>query len=446
MATADIIVLGATGFTGRLIVDYLAHHPQRASFTFSVAGRSLAKLVALRQRYALDHTVKFYPMDVSKQEQVEEAVKSARVVISTVGPFMYWGETVLKACLKHRRHYVDLCGETAWIREMVLKYDYVAAKAGVLLIPSCGFDSVPADLTVYLANKTLKAAAGPQASLGDSLSVYRAKGGFSGGTQASLMAIVENVPIDKLQEASVDYALAPATGKPGVKGRLWYEIPFSDSKRYAMQFFMASANRAIVQRSWGLNTVAAAATAAKSASPGEQEELARAQYGAEFTYDECMERWSAKGALGRLSVASASLMFVVTMAMLLLFPPVRWLFKRFGIPPGQGPSKEKMQTGFFEITNYSKSVPAPGAPEVHIKTAIHGRGDPGYLLSAKMVSECALAIALEKDRLPRMAQGGGILTPATAFGDVLVRRLEGTGAFSFESHVFSPEEESRKQR
>ena len=92
---------------------------------------------------------------------------------------------------------------------MSRRYDYVAAKTGVVLVPSCGFDSVPADLTVLLSNKTLKAAAGPRASLGNSLTVYRANGGFSGGTFASLLAIAENVPFEKIREASADYSLCP---------------------------------------------------------------------------------------------------------------------------------------------------------------------------------------------------------------------------------------------
>ncbi|KAH9934322.1 NAD(P)-binding protein [Fomitopsis serialis] len=428
MSTTDIIVLGATGFTGRLITDYLAHHPQRASFTFGVAGRSQAKLEALKKSLDLNDTIKVVQLDVTNGAQVEEAVKSAQVVINAVGPSIYWGEPVLRACLKHRRQYVDLCGETPWIREMILKYDYVATKAGVLLVPSCGFDSVPADLVVHLASKTLKAALGPRASLGPSLTVYRANGGFSGGTLASLMAIAENVPIEKLQEVQADYALGPAVGKSGVKDRLWYEVPFAVPNRFAMYFFMAPSNRAIVQRSWGLNVTAAAAKASKVSSAAEEDELARSLYGEEFTYDECLEQWPARGVLGWLSVTSASLASAILLVLVV-----------------------KMKIGFFEITNHSRSVRAPGVPEVCIRTVMHGQGDPGYRLSARMISESALAIVLEKDKLPRMAQEGGILTPATAFGDVLIRRLEACGSFSFESHVITPEEsctlgeEERKQ-
>jgi len=450
MSITDIIVLGATGFTGRLITDYLAHHPQRASFTFSVAGRSQAKLEALRKGLGLDDSIDLVRLDVTNEAQVEEAVKSARVVISTVGPFIYCGEMVLRACVRHRTQYVDLCGETPWIRDMILKYDYVATEAGVLLVPSCGFDSVPADLVVYLTNKTLKAALGPRASLGPSLSVYRANGGFSGGTLATIMAVLDNVPIEKLQEAQADYALGPAVGKSGAKNRLWYEVPFSVPNHFAMDFFMAASNRATVQRSWALNVTAAEVSKVSSAE--EEDEHARSLYGQEFTYDECLEHWPARGVLGWLSVTSASLAFAMLTALLVLAPPVRWLLQRLVTPPGQGPSEEKMKAGFFEITNHSRSVHAPGIPEVGVRTVMHGRGDPGYLLSARMISECALAIALERDNLSRMAQEGGILTPATAFGDVLIRRLEASGSFSFESHVITPEvdctlgEEERKQR
>ncbi|KZT69673.1 hypothetical protein DAEQUDRAFT_726308 [Daedalea quercina L-15889] len=446
MEVTDIIVLGATGFTGRLITSYLAHHPQRAAFTFSVAGRSETKLKALKKQCALDDAVRLVRLDVTKEDEVEEAVKGARVVLNAVGPFIYWGEAIIKACLKHHRQYVDLSGETPWIRDMVFKYDYVAHKAGVLFVHSCGFDSVPADIIVFLSNKTLKAATGSHASLGDSLTVYRANGGFSGGTLASALAIAEEVPLHKLQESNADYAFAPATGKSGPKDKLWYHVPFSEApKRYAMNFFMATGNRAIVQRSWALN-VAAAARAYKDPVSAEGDDVARSLYGQEFTYDECLEQWHAPGVLGWLSVTAASLVFATSMALLLFAPPVRWLFKRLARPSGQGPSEEHMKIGFFEITNYANSVVAPGVPGPHVKTVMHGRGDPGYELSAKMVAECALSAALEGDKLPRMAKEGGMLTPATAFGDVLVKRLEASGAFTFESDVFTPEQESRKRR
>lgn len=190
-------------------------------------------------------------------------------------------------------------------------------------------------MTVFLSNKTLKAAAGPHASLGESLTVYRANGSLSGGTLASVLAMAENVPLQKLREANADYAFCPgelvrvaisytrglkahlaARGKSGPKEKLWYKIPFSEPPRYAMHWFMAAGNRAIVQRSWALNAVA---TSAKDSV-----QIARAQYGPEFTYDECLEKWPAAGFLGWLSVTSASVAFLVVSALLLLAPPVSY--------------------------------------------------------------------------------------------------------------------------
>ncbi|KAH9934334.1 uncharacterized protein B0H18DRAFT_869821 [Fomitopsis serialis] len=418
MSTTNIVVFGATGtpaacylqcshadatgtagFTCRLMPDYLAHHPKRTSFTFGVAGRSqLAKLEALKKGLGLNDTEN-YVEEAVKSAQVEEAVKSAQVVVNAVGPSIYWDEPVLRVCLKHRRQYVELCEETPGLSSRPSRrYGYVDTKASVLLVPSCGFDSVPAELVVYVANKTLKATLCPRTSLGPSLTVYRANGGFSGGTLASMMAIAENVPIEKLQEVQADYALGPAIGKSGVKDMLWYEVPFAVPNRVAMYFFMAPSNRVIVQL--------ARAGCAGLVERHKRELSIRNTNGV-----------GSVGSSGRVSPAWISNTSQLAHSLLL---QVIWFLKHLATPPG--PSEEKMKIGFFQIKNHSRSVHAPGIPEVPIRTVMRGQGDPGYLLSARMmIPESALAIVLEKDKLPRMAQEGGILTPATAFGDVLGR-------------------------
>ncbi|OSX61816.1 hypothetical protein POSPLADRAFT_1047071 [Postia placenta MAD-698-R-SB12] len=434
----DILVLGATGFTGRLVTRYLASHPARSSFTFAIAARSKSKLDELKRNLQLDDAIRVLQVDVTQPTQVEDAVKSARVVINTVGPFWKWGDPVVRACALNGRHYVDLAGETHWIRRMIWKYDYVATKNNAIIIPCCGFDSVPADLLVLLANNVLKDTVGPQAELGRSLTVYKMKGGLSGGTFSTIMTVTE-IPPDEIRLSMEDYSLAPGIrGAPTPGPKLFHRVPLTSPRRYAMPWFMGGTNRAVAQRTWGLHALAARAGNA-------QDDAARRVYGPRFTYDEGLQPG---GISSFLPVLLMSVVYYLSLAAFFFLPPVRWVVKHLAPASGEGPSEEDMKNGWFEATNYTASAPRAGEPEVHVKTVMRGSGDPGYELTSVMIGESALAILLDKASLPALANQGGILTPASALGEVLVRRLEATGRVQFESTVVRPgdTEESRKAR
>lgn len=255
---ADILVLGATGFTGQLITKYLAEHPQRSSFTLGIAARSQAKLADLKKRLNLDESVKEFVVDVTKFEDVENTVQQVKVVINAVGPFWRWGTSVVRACARRGVHYVDLSGEPHWIRDIILEYDYLASKTHAIIVPACAFDSVPSDLSVYLSNKTLKAAAGTDATIDQSISAYNMKFSMSGGSFQTFISILEEVPLVKLRWAMQNWALSTAIKGPKYKhSRLFYTLPFSNPPVYGGRYFMAGANRAIVQRSWGINELRA---------------------------------------------------------------------------------------------------------------------------------------------------------------------------------------------
>jgi len=329
---------------------------------------------------------------------------------------------------------------------MITKYDYVAAKNGAIIVPSCGFDSLPADILVMLANKTLKNAAGLHANMGRSVTAYRTQGGMSGGTLSTILTIIEEVPSHQLIEAMQDYALSPgmrAIDSPSPA--LYYTVPFTSPTQYALSFPMSRPNRAVVQRTWGLHEYAAVSSAATQSE--NRETVARETYGPEFTYEEYLvQPWLTS----RLPAALMNLAYYTILAILIMFPPARWLLKRSAPVPGQGPSEEAMEDGFIEAINYTSSSPSAKHPPTHVKTILRGRGDPGYLLTAIMISESALAILFEKPALPSLAHDGGILTPASAFGEVIVQRLEKSGRFEFESSLInstgSGKEERRKTR
>lgn len=426
---ADILVLGATGYSGRLTARYLSQHPQRSSFTLAVAGRSRSKLDALE----LDAGVQVFVVDVTDETAVEELVKQFKVIANTVGPYWRWGTPVVKACAKHGVHYVDLTGETVWIYEIIHLFDYLASQTRSIIIPSCGFDSVPSDAVVFLANKTLKAFAGPDSEIENSVSAVEMKGGVAGGTLSTITTMMEEVPKNKLALARRQYSLSPVLGQPSPPPRFHYTLPSSSPVKHGGLFLLASGNRAVVQRTWGLQQYQLLST---SMSSVRNEALA---YGPQFKYEEFLVKPNAFVAV------TSSLTIAIGMFCLAVFSPVRWLFKRLVTQPGQGPPDHTLKDGFFEYTNITTSVPALGSEPTRARTIIRGNGDPGLLLTAAMLGESALALALDQSRLPPLAHKGGVLTPMSALGDVLIDRLRATGDFAFDSEIVLEETQDGKK-
>ncbi|KAJ3573700.1 hypothetical protein NP233_g2257 [Leucocoprinus birnbaumii] len=436
-ATSDILVLGATGFTGRLITRYLSVHPQRSGFKLAVGARSPAKLKAVLGELDLqnDETIGLVQVDVTKPAEVEKAVQSTRVIINTVGPYWRWGTPVVSACAKHGVHYVDLTGETVWIKSIIQNYDFIANKSGAIIVPSCGYDSVPSDVSAYLSNKTLKSLPTPL-NVGESMTAHQLKGGFSGGTINSFMTALEDIPSKELKESSVDYSISPVAGPKPPRPQLYYNLPVPGSRPFkGAFFFMEPTNKALVQRTFGLLELEARTSNSKEAQLG--------RYGPEFVYDEFMVM------PGVISAVSFTVVFLTGFLALAFVQPIRWLAKKFLPKSGEGPSDEAMQTGFMIATNISKST---SQPPVCVKSVMKGRGDPGYLLTAIMISESALSLVIPfnaKESAPEAARaelpllsrrGGGIFTPMTAFGDVLIKRLEATDRFEFSSTVVSEDD------
>ncbi|EMD32976.1 hypothetical protein CERSUDRAFT_77029 [Gelatoporia subvermispora B] len=442
----DILVLGATGFTGRLITRYLATHPERASFKFAVAARSKSKLEELVRTYELDESVEKLQVDVTDPEQIDAAVRQAKVVLNTVGPYWRWGTPVVQACARYGKHYVDLSGETYWNRQIIEKYEVLAMKIGAIIVPACGFDSLPADLLVFLSNNTLKREAGPDTELAHSQTFYSLRGGVSGGTLSTMLTMLDEVPRHIVQESNRPYTLSPAIrGARVPRMQLAYAVPFARGA-FGTFFPMAQPNQSIVQRTWGLHALATLSPSGYNLPAqllGKVEDLRRRTYGPQFTYREAM----ILPVPGRIPAVLFSIGFMVTAVILAIFRPVRHLLWKFLPKSGEGPSESAMRNGWVEATNYTSSVPTPSRPALHVKSIMRGRGDPGYSLTAVMISESALALLLDKPSLPPLAHAGGVLTPASALGEVIMRRLEKTGRVEFESAiVHTDKNESRKDR
>ncbi|KAG0703333.1 Saccharopine dehydrogenase-domain-containing protein [Suillus ampliporus] len=421
----DIVVLGATGYTGGLIAQYLATHPQRSSFTFGLAARSQTGLEKVVRGLNLsEDDVLTFTVDVTKPGDVDAVVRQARVVINTIGPYWRWGTSVVRACVQHGKHYVDLTGEVHWVKDIIFELDYAAVKSGSIVVPCCGLDSVPSDVLAFVANKTLKSSGGPSTTIDLSTSAWKLGGAsISGGTFSTILTALEDVPRHKLVASRQNFALSPVKGTHSPQPRILYTLPYSNPPVYGAWYFMAITNLQVVQRSWGLFEFA------RRVNHRDATNVAQLTYGPNFKYEEFVVLPSA------LYAVTYSITFAVVATALVLFQPVKWFARKIMPGPGEGPSEKQLQAGSVEITNITTSSPNSQGEKTVVRSIFRGRGDPGYFLSSIMISECALALALDGAKLPQMSKGGGVLTPMTAFGDVLIERLRRSRHIDIESEL-----------
>ncbi|KAF9649489.1 hypothetical protein BDM02DRAFT_3186249 [Thelephora ganbajun] len=414
-----VLVLGATGFTGKLTVRNLNAHPERARFGLAIAGRSQKKLEQVKLELGLGSDVGSFVVDVHDYASVEAIATQARVIINAIGPYWKTADLVVRACALHGVHYLDLSGEPHFVRNIIQRYDYQAYKSNAVIIPSCGFDSVPADVSVYLANKTAKSVLGLSAGIDDSTSAYRFDAGLSGGTVMSIISWFEDPPRSILYESLKDFSFREFKGLLSDPQKVIYKIPLDGRTWYGGRFPTCVENRLVVQHTWSLF---------KRSQDRHPEKV----YGDGFKYNEILPVPDPFRAL------LITLVYYTTVAAL-LFPPTRWLLKHVLPQPGTGPTSNK---GFFNLTNISHSGSST------IRTVLKADGEPGYFGAARMISEASLSLALDFDKLPyKQVGGGGVLTPMSALGDVYIERMKKYAGLEIESEVVDDKlEESRKRR
>ncbi|KAF8499352.1 Saccharopine dehydrogenase-domain-containing protein [Gautieria morchelliformis] len=410
----DILVIGATGFTGHLVTRQLNNHRDRASFTFALVARSRSKLAALAADLDLSAQIPLITLDVTQVDDVEKVVKTTKVVINTAGPYWLWGTPVVRACARNGIHYIDISGETPWIKDIIDEFDYLASKTHSVIVPSCGFDSIPSDLSAYLSVRTLKQRLGLNVETARSVTAHKFQGGISGGTLRTLYTHFEMVPRQKAIASLQDHALSPASGAASPPIKILYSMPYVTPRIFGSFLLMSPINRSMVLRTRGLLEV----------NPS----MRSLKYGPEFNYEEFLV------APNRLAGAIMSLTVLALGFCLSASSTVRWLFKRLVADNVHGPSEKTMQEGFLKTTNVTSSVPSSTHPETVAKTVIRIRGDPGYLCTSVMLTESAIAL-LDTSKLTPLAKQGGVLTSVSAFGDELVTRLEATGRFEFETNI-----------
>ncbi|NVO06125.1 MAG: saccharopine dehydrogenase NADP-binding domain-containing protein [Rhodoferax sp.] len=397
----DVVVFGATGFTGSLVAEYLhSSYGTNAEVRWAMVGRSASKLAEVRDRIGAPKSLQLLFADAADAAALEAIARRARVIITTVGPYQWVGEPLLAACARCGTDYVDLCGEPGWMAQMIAKYQTVAQASGARIVFSCGFDSIPFGFAiVYLQEQARR-------RWGSALSRVRGRvramnGTVSGGTVASLLATLEAQRRDPslAQTLANPFALVPGfkgPDQPGGDAVVYDEV----ARSWLSPFVMATINTKNVHR-----------TNALLGFP----------YGQEFLYDEMV--LDGDGPAGKSKAMAHARTFRLQMA-LLGFAPTRALLRRFVLPkPGQGPGRRAREAG-----NYDILVVGEGSDGQTLRVSVKGDKDPGYGSTCKMLAESALCLV--QDMRPE-ALAGGIWTPGAAFGMALVQRLQDRAGLSF---------------
>lgn len=389
----DIVVYGATGFTGRQSARYLAERAP-SSLRYAIAGRNPDKLAALRDELdAIRAPAGVIVADAADADAVHAMCAQTRVVLTTAGPFSRYGDAVVDGCVLAGTDYVDITGETPWVKRLIARHHRPAADNGARIVPFCGVDSIPSDLGALALVDHLRQTRGVGTARVEA--IFAAKGGLNGGTLASAIAMGEQ---GWLAEVSDPDLLDPDAHDGAAEGdplRPRYHDGFG---RWLSPFVMGAINTRVVRRSHGLGA------------------LDGQGYGRDFTYQEYMD--CGRGPKGALTAGAISA-GLVAFASLFVTRPGRAVARKLGPAPGQGPSEQTMDGGFLR-TRYR----AEGDDGHLITATLHADGDPGNRVTVMMLCESALALALDRDDLP---DGGGVLTPATGIGLRLLDRLRAAG-------------------
>ena len=377
----EIIVYGATGFTGQICCKYLRDNYK--DLVWAMAGRNEEKLAQVKSEFNLECDA--VVADGGDLESIRSLASLTKVVLSTAGPFARYGSMLVQACVENGTHYTDITGENHWVKGLIDKHHEEAASKGTRIIPSCGYDSIPSDIGAYF---TISQFDKPVSRV----DVYQeALGGASGGTTETMFTMdglnkdmrdpfvlnpEETVSAEQREKSKDGFSIKQVEGIDGWTG----------------MGLMAVANTRVVRRS--------AALMEQNQKP----------YGNNFTFGE-------HGLFSTKRMARLA-SYGLLMAFLVISTPIKHLVRPFLPKPGEGPSQEQQDNGWFRSTFVAESEDG----ERKICT-MYGSGDPGYKSTAKLVCESALALA-RSDDLPGGNEYGGVLTSAVGLGEVLIDRLK----------------------
>jgi short subunit dehydrogenase-like uncharacterized protein len=384
----DIIVYGATGFTGQLVAEYLAaNYAGKDAPKWAMAGRSLEKLASVRDAIGAPADTALIQADASDPASLKAMVDQTKSVLSTVGPYQLYGSELVAACAASGTDYLDLCGEPVWMRQMIDAHEATAKSSGARIVFSCGFDSVPFELGVFFCQETARKVLGAPVS--------RVKGRVrdmtatvSGGTAASTKATFVAAARDLSLVAMLQNPFVLTPGFEGPKQpRGNKPLLDEDMGSWTAPFVMATINTRNVHRS---------------------NMLMNFPYGKDFVYDEMVLTGP-----GEQGEANAKRLVAAVNA--------ERMGAAGGLKPGEGPSKEEQENGLYDLLFVG--IGEGG----QVRVAVRGDRDPGYGSTSKMISESAICLLRDTPEVP-----AGIWTPGAAMGDKLIKRLVDHAGLTFE--------------
>ena len=386
----DIIVYGATGFTGQLVAEYLAaNYKADSGLKWAMAGRSKDKLMSVRDAIGTPNDVALIIADGGDPASLKAMAEQTKLIISTVGPYQLYGSDLVAACAAAGTDYLDLCGEPLWMRQMIDAHEAAAKASGARILFSCGFDSIPFELGVFFVEQEARKVFGAAASRVKTR-VRDMRGTFSGGTAASARATFAAVAKDLSLVSMVQDPFVLTPGFDGPKQpRGNKPMIDEDLGSWTAPFVMASINTRNVHRS---------------------NLLMGFPYGRDFVYDEMILTGP-----GEQGEANAKKVVAAVNA-------ERMGASGGGPKPGEGPSKEEQENGLYDLL-----FVAIGPDGKQVRAAVKGDRDPGYGSTSKMISETAICLLRDTPDVP-----AGIWTPGAAMGDKLIKRLVDHAGLTFE--------------
>jgi short subunit dehydrogenase-like uncharacterized protein len=388
----DVVLYGATGFTGAQTARYFDTQVG-TRLNWAIAGRNATRLADVQA--SLSQPVPVIVADANDAAAIDALVDSTQVVLSTAGPFAIHGENLLRACVTRGVDYVDITGETIWVKRMIDRYHDRAVQSGARIIPCCGFDSVPSDLGAWLLVDHFRSQGLRTRSV---KAFHRARGGINGGTVASLTNMMQAPDRNQMDDPLLLNPPDERSASDAIRSRDPV-LPALDADlgRWVAPFFMGPINTRVVRRSAALSR------------------LAQQPYGEDFYYQEYLDTGMPLSLVSTSMIAAGTNLF----GALARLPGVDRLIAAIAPAPGAGPSESVMDDGFFECLLVGEAHDGTKA-----WARIADRGDPGNRATVKFVCEAALCLAEARARLPQRA---GLLTPATAFDGVLSERLRTAG-------------------
>jgi short subunit dehydrogenase-like uncharacterized protein len=380
-----IVVYGATGYTGRLVAEYLnLQYGVGGEVNWAMAGRSMAKLEAVRDEMGIGKDIPLVVADADDHASIEAMVNNTKVIITTVGPYQLYGSDLVAACAKAGTDYVDLCGEPNWMHEMIPLHSAAAKASGARIVFSCGFDSVPFDLGVYFLQQAAQEKFGkPFARVKGR--VRAMNGTFSGGTLASFKETMAAVQKDPSLFSVLVNPFALAEGFTGADQPTGMDVEYDEGiGSWAAPFVMATINTKNIHRS---------------------NLLLGHQYGQDFVYDEMMLTGAGEEGetIAKMVASDTSMMTDKTQ-------------------PGEGPTKDERENGSYDVMFVGSNESGES-----LIAGVKGDKDPGYGSTSKMIAESAVCLLLN----PNEGEGG-LTTPAPAMGEKLIARLQQNAGISFE--------------